>query len=114
MFVIIIVRMRFQRSTVEKIAGCNIQTVVVNGVKLYHVNDYEDEESIHMFKQYLDDDRTCLFFDTLGDNYQVLHYTRSNHKRCDHLIEDDYYVSREILEDYIQWTFDYIWSKYLY
>ena len=106
--------MRFQRSTVEKIAGCNIHTIIVDGVKLYHVNDYEDEENVHMFKQYLDEEPTCLFFDSLGDNYQLLHYTRNNHKRCDHIIEDNYYVSKEILIHYIEWTIGYIWSKYLY
>lgn len=94
--------MRFQSGSIEYIAGCMIQTVVVNGVKLYHVNDYE--ENIYKFQQYLDEDLTCLYFDSLGDNYQVLHYTRSNHKRCDHLIEDDYYVSKEILIDYINYT----------
>ena len=94
--------MRFQTGNIEYIAGCMIQTVVVNGVKLYHVNDYE--ENIYKFEQYLDEDLTCLYFDSLGDNYQVLHYTRSNHKRCDHLIEDDYYVSKEILIDYINYT----------
>ena len=96
--------MKFKSGSIEYIAGCMIQTVVVNGVKLYHVNDYE--ENIYKFQQYLDEDRTCLYFDSLGDNYQVLHYTRSNHKRCDHLIEDDYYVSKEILIDYIEWTID--------
>ena len=94
--------MKFKSGSIEYIAGCMIQTVVVNGVKLYHVNDYE--ENIYKFQQYLDEDRTCLYFDSLGDNYQVLHYTRSNHKRCDHLIEDDYYVSKEILIDYINYT----------
>lgn len=94
--------MRFQSGSIEYIAGCMIQTVVVNGVKLYHVNDYE--ENIYKFEQYLDEDITCLYFDSLGDNYQVLHYTRNNHKRCDHLIEDDYYVSREILIDYINYS----------
>lgn len=94
--------MRFQSGSIEYIAGCMIQTVVVNGVKLYHVNDYE--ENIYKFEQYLDEDLTCLYFDSLGDNYQVLHYTRNNHKRCDHLIEDDYYVSKEILMDYINYT----------
>ena len=94
--------MKFKSGSIEYIAGCMIQTVVVNGVKLYHVNDYE--ENIYKFEQYLDEDRTCLYFDSLGDNYQVLHYTRSNHKRCDHLIEDDYYVSKEILIDYINYT----------
>ena len=96
--------MKFKSGSIEYIAGCMIQTVVVNGVKLYHVNDYE--ENIYKFEQYLDEDLTCLYFDSLGDNYQVLHYTRSNHKRCDHLIEDDYYVSKEILIDYIEWTID--------
>ena len=97
--------MKFKSGSIEYIAGCMIQTVVVNGgVKLYHVNDYE--ENIYKFQQYLDEDRTCLYFDSLGDNYQVLHYTRNNHKRCDHLIEDDYYVSKEILIDYIEWTID--------
>ena len=96
--------MKFKSGSIEYIAGCMIQTVVVNGVKLYHVNDYE--ENIYKFEQYLDEDRTCLYFDSLGDNYQVLHYTRNNHKRCDHLIEDDYYVSKEILIDYIEWTID--------
>ena len=94
--------MKFKSGSIEYIAGCMIQTVVVNGVKLYHVNDYE--ENIYKFEQYLDEDLTCLYFDSLGDNYQVLHYTRSNHKRCDHLIEDDYYVSKEILIDYINYT----------
>lgn len=94
--------MRFQSGSIEYIAGCMIQTVVVNGVKLYHVNDYD--ENIYKFQQYLDEDLTCLYFDSLGDNYQVLHYTRNNHKRCDHLIEDDYYVSKEILMDYINYT----------
>lgn len=94
--------MKFKSGSIEYIAGCMIQTVVVNGVKLYHVNDYE--ENIYKFEQYLDEDRTCLYFDSLGDNYQVLHYTRNNHKRCDHLIEDDYYVSKEILIDYINYT----------
>lgn len=94
--------MRFQTGCIEYIAGCMIQTVVVNGVKLYHVNDYD--ENIYKFQQYLDEDLTCLYFDSLGDNYQVLHYTRNNHKRCDHLIEDDYYVSKEILMDYINYT----------
>ena len=94
--------MRFQTGCIEYLAGSMIQTVFVNGVKLYHVNDYE--ENIYKFEQYLDEDRTCLYFDSLGDNYQVLHYTRSNHKRCDHLIEDDYYVSKEILIDYINYT----------
>ena len=96
--------MRFQTDCIEYIAGSMIQTVVVNGVKLYHVNDYE--ENIYKFQQYLDEDLTCLYFDSLGDNYQVLHYTRNNHKRCDHLIEDDYYVSKEILIDYIKWTIE--------
>ena len=96
--------MKFKSGSIEYIAGCMIQTVVVNGVKLYHVNDYE--ENIYKFQQYLDEDLTCLYFDSLGDNYQVLHYTRSNHKRCDHLIEDDYYVSKEILIDYIKWTIE--------
>ena len=96
--------MRFQTGCIEYLAGSMIQTVVVNGVKLYHVNDYE--ENIYKFEQYLDEDRTYLYFDALGDNYQVLHYTKSNHKRCDHLIEDDYYVSKEILIDYIEWTID--------
>ena len=96
--------MKFKSGSIEYIAGCMIQTVLVNGVKLYHVNDYE--ENIYKFEQYLDEDRTCLYFDSLGDNYQVLHYTRNNHKRCDHLIEDDYYVSKEILIDYIEWTID--------
>ena len=96
--------MKFKSGSIEYIAGCMIQTVVVNGVKLYHVNDYE--ENIYKFEQYLDEDRTCLYFDSLGDNYQVLHYTRNNHKRCDHLIEDDYYVSKEILIDYIKWTIE--------
>ena len=94
--------MKFKSGSIEYIAGCMIQTVLVNGVKLYHVNDYE--ENIYKFEQYLDEDRTCLYFDSLGDNYQVLHYTRNNHKRCDHLIEDDYYVSKEILIDYINYT----------
>ena len=94
--------MKFKSGSIEYIAGCMIQTVVVNGVKLYHVNDYE--ENIYKFEQYLDEDITCLYFDSLGDNYQVLHYTRNNHKRCDHLIEDDYYVSKEILIDYINYT----------
>lgn len=94
--------MKFKSGSIEYLAGCMIQTVVVNGVKLYHVNDYE--ENIYKFEQYLDEDRTCLYFDALGDNYQVLHYTRNNHKRCDHLIEDDYYVSKEILIDYINYT----------
>ena len=94
--------MKFKSGSIEYIAGCMIQTVLVNGVKLYHVNDYE--ENIYKFEQYLDEDITCLYFDSLGDNYQVLHYTRSNHKRCDHLIEDDYYVSKEILIDYINYT----------
>ena len=94
--------MKFKSGSIEYIAGCMIQTVVVNGVKLYHVNDYE--ENIYKFEQYLDEDRTCLYFDSLGDNYQVLHYTRNNHKRCDHLIEDDYYVSIEILIDFINYT----------
>ena len=94
--------MKFKSGSIEYIAGCMIQTVLVNGVKLYHVNDYE--ENIYKFEQYLDEDRTCLYFDSLGDNYQVLHYTRSNHKRCDHLIEGDYYVSKEILIDYINYT----------
>ena len=94
--------MKFKSGSIEYIAGCMIQTVVVYGVKLYHVNDYE--ENIYKFEQYLDEDRTCLYFDSLGDNYQVLHYTRNNHKRCDHLIEDDYYVSKEILIDYINYT----------
>ena len=94
--------MKFKSGSIEYIAGCMIQTVVVNGVKLYHVNDYE--ENIYKFEQYLDEDLTCLYFDSLGDNYQVLHYTRNNHKRCDHLIEDDYYVSKEILIDYINYT----------
>ena len=96
--------MKFKSGSIEYLAGSMIQTVVVNGVKLYHVNDYE--ENIYKFEQYLDEDRTCLYFDSLGDNYQVLHYTRNNHKRCDHLIEDDYYVSKEILIDYIEWTID--------
>ena len=96
--------MRFQSGNIEYLAGSMIQTVVVNGVKLYHVNDYE--ENIYKFEQYLDEDRTCLYFDALGGNYQVLHYTRNNHKRCDHLIEDDYYVSKEILIDYIKWTIE--------
>ena len=96
--------MKFKSGSIEYIAGCMIQTVVVNGVKLYHVNDYE--ENIYKFEQYLDEDLTCLYFDSLGDNYQVLHYTRNNHKRCDHLIEDDYYVSKEILIDYIKWTIE--------
>lgn len=96
--------MKFKSGSIEYIAGCMIQTVVVNGVKLYHVNDYE--ENIYKFEQYLDEDRTCLYFDSLGDNYQVLHYTRNNHKRCDHLIEDDYYVSKEILIDYIEWSIE--------
>ena len=96
--------MKFKSGSIENIAGCMIQTVVVNGVKLYHVNDYE--ENIYKFQQYLDEDLTCLYFDSLGDNYQVLHYTRNNHKRCDHLIEDDYYVSKEILIDYIKWTIE--------
>lgn len=94
--------MKFKSGSIEYIAGCMIQTVLVNGVKLYHVNDYE--ENIYKFEQYLDEDITCLYFDSLGDNYQVLHYTRNNHKRCDHLIEDDYYVSKEILIDYINYT----------
>ena len=94
--------MKFKTGCIEYIAGSMIQTVVVNGVKLYHVNDYE--ENIYKFQQYLDEDRTCLYFDSLGDNYRVLHYTRNNHKRCDHLIEDDYYVSKEILIDYINYT----------
>ena len=94
--------MKFKSGSIEYLAGCMIQTVVVNGVKLYHVNDYE--ENIYKFEQYLDEDITCLYFDSLGDNYQVLHYTRNNHKRCDHLIEDDYYVSKEILIDYINYT----------
>lgn len=94
--------MKFKSGSIEYLAGCMIQTVVVNGVKLYHVNDYE--ENIYKFEQYLDEDITCLYFDSLGDNYQILHYTRSNHKRCDHLIEDDYYVSKEILIDYINYT----------
>lgn len=96
--------MKFKTGCIEYIAGSMIQTVVVNGVKLYHVNDYE--ENIYKFQQYLDEDLTCLYFDSLGDNYQVLHYTRNNHKRCDHLIEDDYYVSKEILIDYIKWTIE--------
>ena len=96
--------MKFKSGSIEYLAGCMIQTVLVNGVKLYHVNDYE--ENIYKFEQYLDEDVTCLYFDSLGDNYQVLHYTRSNHKRCDHLIEDDYYVSKEILIDYIKWTIE--------
>lgn len=96
--------MKFKSGSIEYLAGCMIQTVVVNGVKLYHVNDYE--ENIYKFQQYLDEDRTCLYFDSLGDNYQVLHYTRNNHKRCDHLIEDDYYVSKEILIDYIEWSIE--------
>ena len=94
--------MKFKSGSIEYIAGCMIRTVLVNGVKLYHVNDYE--ENIYKFEQYLDEDRTCLYFDSLGDNYQLLHYTRNNHKRCDHLIEDDYYVSKEILIDYINYT----------
>ena len=96
--------MKFKSGSIEYIAGCMIQTVFVNGVKLYHVNDYE--ENIYKFEQYLDEDLTCLYFDSLGDNYQLLHYTRNNHKRCDHLIEDDYYVSKEILIDYIKWTIE--------
>lgn len=31
--------MRFQSGNIEYLAGSMIQTVVVNGVKLYHVND---------------------------------------------------------------------------
>lgn len=100
--------MRFQTGSVEYIAGCVIDTLVVNGVKLYHVNDYEDEVSIYRFEQYLEEERTSLFLDSLGDRYQILHYTRNNHKRCDHLIEDDYYVSKEILIDYIEWTSEFI------
>ena len=96
--------MKFKSGSIEYIAGCMIQTVVVNGVNLYHVNDYD--ENIYKFQQYLDEDLTCLYLDSLGDYYQVLHYTRNNHKRCDHLIEDDYYVSKEILIDYIKWTIE--------
>ena len=46
--------MKFKTGCIEYIAGSMIQTVVVNGVKLYHVNDYE--ENIYKFQQYLDEE----------------------------------------------------------
>lgn len=95
--------MNCKSGPIENIDGYDIHTMYVNGVKLYHVNDYEDKEYIELFSRYLEEERTCLFLDSLGDRYQILHYTRNNHKRCDHIIEDDYYVSKEILEDYMEW-----------
>lgn len=89
---------------IDTINGYNINTLFVNGVKLYHVNDYEDEVNLYAFNEYdyLGDERTCLFLDSLGDQYQILRYSRNKYNAC--VFEnDDYYVSRVILEDYMNW-----------
>ena len=58
--------MKFKSGSIEYIAGCMIQTVVVNGVKLYHVNDYE--ENIYKFQQYLDN----RLWEQYGENVELV------------------------------------------
>ena len=99
---------------VEIIEGYDIHTVIVkkdgaceasdsacsaeSKVKLYSVNDYCAHGDLYAFEKYSNEESVMYYFELFlqpKKRYQVLHFSNNG--------ENEYYVSIEILMDFIAW-----------
>ena len=83
---------------VEIIEGYDIHTVIVKKFKLYSVNDYCAHGDLYAFEKYSNEESVMYYFELFlqpKKRYQVLHFSNNG--------ENEYYVSIEILMDFIAW-----------
>ena len=87
---------------VEIVEGYDIHTVIVKQgdykVKLYSVNDYCAHGDLYAFEKYSNEESVMYYFELFlqpKKRYQVLHFSNNG--------ENEYYVSIEILMDFIAW-----------
>ena len=83
---------------VEIIEGYDIHTVKIGEVKLYPVNDYCAHGDLYAFEKYSNEESVMYYFELFlqpKKRYQVLHFCNNG--------ENEYYVSIEILMDFIAW-----------
>ena len=90
---------------VEIIEGYDIHTVIVKKSKLYptvallySVNDYCAHGDLYAFEKYSNEESVMYYFELFlqpKKRYQVLHFSNNG--------ENEYYVSIEILMDFIAW-----------
>lgn len=87
---------------VEIIEGYDIHTVKIGEVKqhalLYSVNDYCAHGDLYAFEKYSNEESVMYYFELFlqpKKRYQVLHFCNNG--------ENEYYVSIEILMDFIAW-----------
>lgn len=83
---------------VEIIEGYDIHTVKNGESKLYSVNDYCAHGDLYAFEKYSNEESVMYYFELFlqpKKRYQVLHFSNNG--------ENEYYVSIEILMDFIAW-----------
>lgn len=83
---------------VEIIEGYDIHTVKKGEFKLYSVNDYCAHGDLYAFEKYSNEESVMYYFELFlqpKKRYQVLHFSNNG--------ENEYYVSIEILMDFIAW-----------
>lgn len=111
--------MKFYISSSENIKGFDVTTVVVDDViKLYCVNDFENKKyfSHKLFDKYQEEKHNYVFeennFDEKYEKYEEIFF-KYFEEHCCFIVEiaSSRFIPKRILEDYIDWSIEYMNPK---
>lgn len=103
----------------EYIGGCEINTIVVNGMKLYCLDCFENEKYIsgNLFNHYLDYHFIKVFdvesfdYEKYGEYKDIFFKYFEEHFCLIFKFLSFRYISRRVLEDYMRWCKTYMTSQ---